>query len=363
MPRRKIYKMFFKQFSKITNVDTSTIRKFDAWLISLPKHLQKNITISGASARSGIEYSQVNKLLSFAYDENILSKHFLVKCPHCGAILQSIESNEIISTLGNNLECDECGDICITTDDILIAYELIEHPSVNDNDLPSITSSEENSDASNFLPADSLSYQLHNLYEAFYNPDESAYIHFSKLRDALDLDYGTNNTAKGNALEKLVLALFSEIQHIKGTNKIKTNTNQFDCTFISAIKTCYPSIFDYLSPYFIVECKNEKKKPDNTYTNKLESIIRTNDAKLGIIVGRSNATNTCFTLSREHYLTTMNSNCPKIIITLSDDDLKKIIDDHVNLLLFLQYKIFQVTSNSPNAQYEYFIESQESATA
>ena len=78
----------------------------------------------------------------------------------------------------------------------------------------------------------------------------------------------------------------------------------------------------YLTPYFIVECKNEPdNKPNNNYCNKLESILETNAAQLGIIFGRIDATSTCFQISREHYLT---------------------------------HKIFQVTANSPNSTFEMF---------
>ena len=353
--------MFFKQFSKITDIDSDTINTFDSWLIALPKHLQKNITISGASARTGIDYAIVSKLLSFACTEGVLSKHFLVVCPHCNSVLQSIGKDEIVDALNHEQECDECGTVNITTDNIVNAYELIEHPNVTDSDLSSIVQKHIDSDNTNFLPADSLSNCLHDLYEAFYNPDESAYNYFSILRNNLDMDYGTNTTLKGNALEKLVLEIFSSIKYVSGTNKIKTNTNQFDCTFICGLKPCMPTIFDYLTPYFVVECKNEKKKPDNTYINKLASILSRNEAKLGIIVGRHDATDPCFTISREHYLISKSTTRPQVIITLSDEDLSRIIDDRVNLLLFLQYKILRVTTGAPNAQYEYFYNTPENA--
>ena len=193
------------------------------------------------------------------------------------------------------------------------------------------------------------------LYEVFYSPSESAYNEFKVLRDRLDLDYGKDTTAKGSVLEKLVLEIFKCIEMAKVTNKVKTHTNQFDCTVISGANTVNLSVLAYMAPYFIIECKNEpNNKPNNTYCNKLLSIMDTNASQLGIIVGRIDATSTCFEISREHYLLHSQSNKQRIIITLSDDDLKLIIDDRVNLLEYLEFKIFQVTSNSPNSKFEMF---------
>ena len=122
----------------------------------------------------------------------------------------------------------------------------------------------------------------------------------------------------------------------------------------------YPSVFNYLAPYFIVECKNDpNKKPANTYTNKLESIMDTNDAQFGIVFGRKDATSTCFTISREHYLTKKNSQQQQIIVTCCDNDLNYIIDKRVNLLLYIEYKIFQITSNSPTSKFEMFCKEQD----
>lgn len=212
----------------------------------------------------------------------------------------------------------------------------------------------EGSSAVNFTTADSLSNDLDSLYEAFYNPSESAYRKFGELRDKLDWDYGKNKTEKGKALEKLILEIFSEIKHAKATNDVKTQTNQFDCTVLCGVKTVFPSILNLLTPYFIVECKNEKKKPNNTYTNKIESILDTNAAQFGIVFGRKDATAPCFTISREHYLTKKDGPKQQIIITCCDNDLEYIIDKQVNLLKYLEFKVFQITANSPKATYEMF---------
>lgn len=123
---------------------------------------------------------------------------------------------------------------------------------------------------------------------------------------------------------------------------------------ICGINTIYLSVFSYLSPCFIIECKNEKKKPDNNYMNKLESIMHRSTAQFGIVFGRKDATRTCFDISREHYLLKKGSIKQQIVITCDDKDLNYIIDKRINLLHYLEYKIFQVTNNSPDSTYEMF---------
>lgn len=169
------------------------------------------------------------------------------------------------------------------------------------------------------------------------------------------MDYEKDTTAKGKALEVLILEIFNEIRYVTGTNDVKTKTNQFDCTFLCGVDTMFLSVFNYLAPCFIIECKNEKKKPDNNYTNKLESIMDTSSAQFGIVFGRKDATSPCFSISREHYLTKKETTKQQIVVTCCDKDLEYIIDKRVNLLHYLEYKIFQITNNSTNSTYEMFM--------
>lgn len=355
--------MFYTQFSKITDVlNPVFVENFDFWLATLPKGNQRNITASDVSSRLGVKYSLAEAILSFACNEGIIEKYYLVKCPDCDYTLETITPGQLADLLCTPIFCLECDENKrITTDDIYTAYKVILQPNVSEAEIAQAIEKRLNlgtSTSLNFTKADSLSNNLLSIYEEFYNPSESAYQKFKELRDKIDLDYGTNTTAKGKALETLILAIFNQIAYVVGTNDVKTETNQFDCTMLCGIRTINLSVFNYLAPYFIVECKNEKKKPDNTYTNKLESILHTNDAQLGIVWGRKDATSPCFTISREHYLTKRDTAKQQIIITCSDVDLNYLIEKRINLLRYLEFKIFQITSNSPNSTFEMFVTAQ-----
>lgn len=256
------------------------------------------------------------------------------------------------------LLCEECEEEKeIITDNIYTAYRVILQPAVSELEIKQAVDkrlASKNTHSINFHQADSLSNNITDLYKVFYCPSESAYKEFYELRENLDIHYDTT-TEKGRALEVLILKIFGSIKNVCATNAIKTLTNQFDVTALCGVNTTYPSVFNYLTPYFIIECKNEKKKPDNTYTNKLESILETNAAQFGIVFGRKDATEPCFQISRDYYLVHKNSAVQKIIITCSDKDLEYIITKRVNLLLYLDFKIFQITTGSLNSTFESFI--------
>lgn len=357
--------MFYKQFLKIIDILNPTfVDNFDFWLATLPKNHQKNITASVVSSRLGVAFSMAEAILSFACNEGIVEKYYLAKCPDCDSVLETIEVGELAPILCNPVYCVDCeDDKKMTTDNIYTAYRIIKKPDASEIEITQAIEKRIgaiSTGTGNFIKADSLTNRPFDLYKEFYNPSESAYEKFNLLRDKLDLDYGKDTTAKGRALENLILEIFDCISYVVGSNDVKTVTNQFDCTLLCGINTINLSVFNYLSPYFIVECKNEKQKPGNTYTNKLESILDTNAAQLGIVWGRKDATNPCFVISREHYLSKLNSPKQQIIITCSDCDLEYIIDKRVNLLQYLDFKIFQITSNSPKSTFEMFITSQNS---
>lgn len=52
----------------------------------------------------------------------------------------------------------------------------------------------------------------------------------------MDADYGKGKTAKGVALEKLVIEIFKQVRFVKGSIRIKGKTNQFDCIVLTDIK-------------------------------------------------------------------------------------------------------------------------------
>lgn len=357
--------MFYKQFLQLIDaVDIQFLNEFDFWLATLPDNQAQNISVSSVAARFEVGYSLAEIVIAYAYNNKILEKKYMILCSNqeCEMPYQVVTGDELVPVLGKKIYCHECQEeFYVTPQNVVIVYKRIKKPNIPEADLKKeilkrLDFGEKfSSEKGNFNRADSLMDNIEDLYSLYYNPSESAYNKFELLKDKIDWDYGKSTTAKGKALEVLVLEIFNQIKGVKGTNDVKTKTNQFDCTCLCELTTVFPSVFSFLAPYFIIECKNEpEKKPNNSYCNKLLSIMETNEAQVGIIFGRMSATKPCFTIAREHYLKHSTSRKQQIILTFFDNDLVYLIDNRVNLLTYLSYKIFQITTNAPETTYEMF---------
>ncbi len=352
--------MFYKQFSKITNaLNSDFVEEFDFWLSTLPDNRQKNITASLVAGKFNVTYSQADIILHFSEKEKILQAYYLVICPNeeCSMIIRESTLDELSDILGHKEYCHICEhENIISPNDICIAYKRIRKPDASDEEikrslLKRIT---DDGDEINFSTADFLGSNSRNLYKVYYSPDESAYKEMAEMKNHLD-DNFPNTTEKGAALERLVLYMFKLIKYVSGTNSLKTYTNQFDCTMKFPFSgQGYPKVLEYLTPYFIIECKNEKSSPSNTYFHKISDIMNGNEAQLGIVFSRKKAGKPALDVARETYLLHAKTNKKRNLISFSDEDLKKIIDDKENLLEYLEWKIITLTTNAKNSEFEMF---------
>lgn len=300
--------MFYKQFSDITNVlNPEFVENFDYWLTTLPSNNQKNITISAVSTRFQVSYSQAKTILKFAEKQEVLESYYLAKCPKCGFTVNVIKKEDLKEMLIEKQYCGNCEEIVpISLDDIYIAYKVIKKPDASEEDIAKAIEEKLNQSLGadvNFTKADSLADNLENLYKIFYNPSESAYQCFCKMKEKLDLDYKKNTTAKGNALEKLILEIFKCIKGVKGTTKIKTGTNQLDCTMLCNYETGFPQYSTIFRLILLLNVKMRKRSQTIHTAEKLFGIIDRTDAKLGIIFGRKDADTYLFQIAMKTYLT------------------------------------------------------------
>lgn len=150
-----------------------------------------------------------------------------------------------------------------------------------------------------------------------------------------------NSKEKGDAYEKLVVDVLNKINGVKATSIVKTETNQIDCVAISQINTPYLSIYTYLSPKFICECKNESKTPGITYVEKLHSIMNMSpNTNLAIIFSRKKWSQECKTFARELLLREK-----KYMINFSDEDWEVFFKKEMEFLVILSLKIIENEMN------------------
>jgi len=241
--------------------------------------------------------------------------------------------------------CNSCGEYYnVDEEDVYIAYDIAKRPdkAVDINETPQ---NEENK--GNFTQADSLA-NIEHLYKIFFAPSESAYNELLSMMQRLDGPF-ENTTEQGHALDSLVMKLIGNIKNSLCSTDIKTTTNQIDCSAIIGISTLFPSVLRELEPSFIIECKNEKTKPAIGYFSKLSDLVINSDSKVGILWTRKKATKSFFEKSYHTYLKS-----EAIIINMFDDDLHELLVKRTNLLDYLSFKIFQVTHNSFDSNFEMF---------
>lgn len=358
--------MFYREFLKITEVlDECFVDAFDFWLATLSDRDAKTISVSTVASRLEVKYSIADAIMRFAEKEGILKKRYIVLCTNeeCEFFYGEFEADELRSILGTVGYCHNCvKEFNISYENTQVVYERIKNPNVPESVIEEAIKKREeklNGDI-NFLLADTLAKNPKEIFELYYLPSESAYKELSELKLALNGPFRTSKE-QGDALEKLALCLFKQIKAVSGTNKIRTNTNQFDCTIrFPQSSEAFPTIMKYMTPYFIIECKNEMKKsgkgktPSNTYFHKLSDIMSANEAKLGIVMSRGEASAEDIGIAYHNYLVCKSTKQPKVMLSFSDIDLEALIDRRVNLLEYLSYKMDALTMNAKNATFEMF---------
>lgn len=361
--------MFYKQFLKIIDIlDESFVKEFDFWLATLPKRIAKTISISAVASKFEVKYSVADAIMKFAEKEGILKKRYVVICENeeCQFFYGDFEADELIGKIGERVYCHNCSrEFIISYENTLVVFSKEKEPNVpekvfEEEIMKRIGTTERNEYYGNFNDADSLGKNIDEIFNLYYNPKESAYIELNRLKESINGPFNTTKE-KGDSLEKLALCLFKQIKNVSGSNKVVTYTNQFDCTIrFPESSVSFPTIMNYMTPYFIVECKNELtsdgkgKTPSNTYFHKLSGIMDSNNAQIGIIISRGKPSKEDMIIAHDNFLLNKNGNHQKILLSFSEEDLNALINKKVNLLKYMSYKMDMLTMNAKNGTYDMF---------
>ncbi len=360
--------MFYKQFLKIIDIlDESFVEEFDFWLATLPKRIAKTISVSAVASRFDVKYSVADALMQFAEKEGILKKRYVVLCSNeeCDFFHGDFDADDLISKIGERVYCHNCSrEFEISFANTILVFSKEKEPDIPEKvlekEIMKRFNEKEDGNYGNFNNADSLAININEIYNLYYCPEESAYIELKQLKNSLDGPFRTNKE-KGDALEKLVLFLFKQIKNVSTSNEVKTYTNQFDCTVrFPESSASFPTIMKYMTPYFIVECKNETKSdgkgkaPSNTYFHKLAGIMDSNNAQIGMIISRGKPSKEDMIIAHDFFLLNKNSNHQKILLSFSEEDLDLLINKKENLLKYMSYKMDMLTMNAENVAYEKF---------
>ncbi len=324
------------------NVMKPFIEQLDVWLASLPSSIADRITVENISNTFGVQYELVKSMLDELCKIGVLEHSYAITCPECEFTLKITDKKNLVEDLSKIIYCYECEqDIEPTSDDIFIMYKRIKQPDRAYSILKSNTVAKIDLDIKNSLTK-GLNEDIKVIDSFYFAPDVNEYKKLEHLFTALDADYGANTTAKGAALDKFISYLFEIVPGFDTSTELrkKKNVNQIDCCIKNKCIIKH-SMFEVMGPVFIMECKNEKSVPGNTYFNKLVSIMDTMGIKFGMIISRIKWAATCDDLAWEKYL-----KHGIVVVNLYDDDYKSIIYDKKNLLDIIHNKYIDLVTHS-----------------
>ena len=326
------------------------IEHIDYILGTLVGDILNRITVTYIADNVDIHYELAKQILMYYAETNVLNIRYAVTCPKCDNILFMCEEEELFDKMDAKPICINCedNDYEITQENIFIIFERIKKSTTSQTEVNDTL--RKHGDIGEvidvnvpfFNQADSLDED--EIYNMFYKLNESAIEDLDIMYKNVLLDNYNTTKDKGDRLEDLVKRMFEYGTHFKASRKYRTPTNQLDVTVLTPFRMVIPTVFDFLSPFFICECKNEKEKPDNTYYHKLASILTNTGeigAKVGIMISRLPCTSTCNLIAHDKYL---KDNI--VLINLVQEDLKQVIDKKINLLKLIAIKINAITLNS-----------------
>lgn len=334
--------MYYQVLSNLDKqYNTNLIEKYDNWIFNLGKAEQDKITINKLASALEVEFDIAKKLLEEAVKMNILERRYAVKCPECDHIISIVTIDELYDTINSISTCDACEseDLDIDDTDIQIIYKkkddnVFLHEETEQYILNN-RSKEEKNEQDDTLKS-YLNDNIINPNDIFFNPTKEER---EKLKE-LFMKIGKkskNTTEHGEQLRYFTEYLLRLVKIFESAN-LKTRTNELDCVVKNKVKFIgIPHFLNDIGFYFIVECKNEKKKPNNTYILKLKGILDTCNKNCGVIVSIMEQTKDSKILANKFFL------LEKIhLININYKDLENVVYNNLNFLDLFENKIMEV---------------------
>lgn len=308
-----------------------------SYFTSLSENAAHSITISKAAAVLGESLEAASRMLNLCRDLGILVTSFALRCPECGMLIYRYK--DFSELPDDNFTCYNCQtENEISIDNIEVLYEVEssffpEGQSAIELSLPMMQ----------IAPSDALSFLLKSgsINSLLFSPSDNEYRELKELYSSV-LSPTKTTKAKGDSLEVLCLKLFSLVKIFK-CSPIRTKNNQIDLYVRSLVESFLP----YLGSRIVIECKNEKRSPDNTYFHKLVGIIRgingktSSIVKLGIIVSQKSPTKTIHNLAVIEY-----ASSGLVIISITIKEIDDIINGRKNLLEMIERKHEEIITNA-----------------
>lgn len=315
------------------------IEKIDSWLAFMTDEESNNITVSRMSQQLGIPIKISRSILEELADVKILKRVFGLLCPECNLLLKTSDEENLINDISKEIYCYGCGasNIIIEKENIDVRYILIkkfDNPIKIDSIAEKISKGKKTNEEDLISKIIENNYNVNNL---FYMPSNDDYDEMESLLNGI-LNQHKNTKLQGDVLENLARKIFSCIKGFESVGA-HTKTNQIDCYVVNKCGKIPNSTLERLGNIIYCECKNEKKKPDNTYYHKLHSIIvlanfEYHDIKVGVVLSRLNPTSVCDEVARQIF-----DKEKLYLINFELNELKEIVLQRKNFLDYIRLKL------------------------
>ncbi|MEG0835603.1 MAG: hypothetical protein RR413_09190 [Christensenellaceae bacterium] len=316
--------------------EASTLERYFSSLIG---NATNGITANRAAIAMGIPFGHVIKLFSRCYKLGLLSIDYAIRCPECSTIIKRFSSRN--DDQGEDLYCYSCeNNVSITTDNIEIIYKLsgdVFFPNGQQGQISSTDTVAQIDSLKSFIESGGDYNSL------FFNPNMQELQVLQGMYQSIFAEQ-KNTKATGDALENLAVELFRTIHCVKAT-AIRTSENQIDCYTNNGFASLLPA----LGQHIVIECKNEKRTPGNTYLHKISGVIDTingsvaKPVRLGMIISRTKPAKTVHNLAYIRYIKDGLR-----IITMCGDELEDILFNGRNLLELIEQKVDELQTQSAN---------------
>lgn len=316
------------------------IEEYDLWLYNLPRRVSDRISIAKASNELKIEFPIAKSILEDSVSLGILERRYAIKCPNCDHVIEMVSIEELYDKIKSINNCDACENenIIITDEDIQILYKKTDNQ-INIGDTAKLNL-KKNINCSN---TDSLRAffedNILNPNDFFYNPTEEQKIEMIELFEKIG-QKEKNTTALGNQLRNFTEYVLRIVKVFEAAN-IRTQTNEIDCLVKNKLKLGIPYFLNELGSIIIVECKNEKNNPGNTYFHKIQGILKISRLKCGIVVAINEPTKPSLQIANANYLLDRT-----VIIAIDYEELKKVVYEDLNFLDLLENKVVMLKTNA-----------------
>lgn len=314
------------------------IEIYDSWLFNLPQRVSDRISIAKASNELNIKFSMAKGILEDSVSLGILEHRYAIKCPECDHVIEIVSIEELYDKIKNINNCDACEteNLTITDEDIQILYKKTENE-INKGDTNKVKKN------INFSNTDSLrgffEDNILNPNDIFFRPTEEQKKEMTELFEKIGQEE-KNTTALGNQLRNFTEYVLRMVKVFEAAN-VRTQTNEIDCLVKNKLQIGMPYFLNELGSLIIVECKNEKDKPENTYFHKIQGILKIFKSKCGIVVAIKDPTKPALQLANINYL--MDD---IIIVAINYEELRKVVYENLNFLDLLENKIIMLKTNA-----------------